>query len=240
MDNQSQEIKTLKLIKVKLDKLMNDRYTKVKINSSDLYGYIKNDSELFKIFPNSRRFNQFIRTQYENGLMKQFISNCHADTTKRSHYEWSFWKEIKSSDSHSGKNTNATKSNYKYHSFHKNVVASNNEIVRSLQEKFIYEKLLICDNLELFYDHPIRKNEEVKYTDFYIRKKINHQVFYWEHFGMTNDENYKNGMAEAINWYKTNGFKTVEDGGNLIYTYYSDEKTFNRDVLKYIDIIKAT
>ena len=54
---------------------------------------------------------------------------------------------------------------------------------------------------------------------------------------MTNNEQYKEGMAEAIRWYKLNGYKMVDDGGNLIYTYYSDEKVFNREILKYIKIV---
>ena len=57
---------------------------------------------------------------------------------------------------------------------------------------------------------------------------------------MTNNELYKNKMAEKINWYKSNGFKTVENGGKLIYTYYTTDIEFAKNISKYIRLIRTT
>ncbi len=57
---------------------------------------------------------------------------------------------------------------------------------------------------------------------------------------MTNNEVYKSKMADKIEWYKQNGFKTIENGGNLIFTYYSNANNLEKDTKKYIEIITKT
>lgn len=44
-------------------------------------------------------------------------------------------------------------------------------------------------------------------------------------------------MTEKIEWYRNNGFKTVENKGNVIYTNYSSENKFKKDIKKFIEII---
>ena len=48
--------------------------------------------------------------------------------------------------------------------------------------------------------------------------------------------------AVNINGFNTlfaNGFSTIEKGGNLIYTYYRDDKTFYREVDRYVGVVKG-
>jgi hypothetical protein len=47
-------------------------------------------------------------------------------------------------------------------------------------------------------------------------------------------------MTDKIEWYRNNGFRNIEDGGNLIYTYYSTDNRLKKDVDKYLEKIKAT
>jgi hypothetical protein len=63
------------------------------------------------------------------------------------------------------------------------------------------------------------------------------KTFYWEHFGMTNDIQYLENMQKKRYWYKENGFSQVEEGGELIYTYYTDDKELIRDIDNYIELI---
>lgn len=105
------------------------------------------------------------------------------------------------------------------------------------QEKEIYEKLLTCNYLTVKYEFPVNRDGELKYPDFTIVNRINRKTYYWEHFGMTHASSYLDSMTQKIEWYKINGFRTVEEGGNLIFTIYSDLKKLQRDIDKYIEII---
>lgn len=240
MNSIPEEIKILRLINIELNRIMNDRYTAVEIRSTELYDHLKKNLELIEIFHTPRLFNQFLRKHHDSGIMKQVIPNYRADTSNPKFYQWFFRKDIKYNMPHAITQSEAIVSKYKFFKSTKNVIAVDGQKLRSIQEKFIYEELLKCYNLTIFYDHPISKLGEIKYADFKVRNNLNHTEFVWEHFGMTNNEDYKDHIPEILKWYTINGFKTIEKGGSLIYTYYSDEKTFNRDVLMFIEQIKTT
>ena len=46
-------------------------------------------------------------------------------------------------------------------------------------------------------------------------------------------------MVNKIEWYKNNSYEIVENGGNLILTYYSNESNFIKDVANYLSIIET-
>lgn len=84
--------KILKRIKLRLDKLMSDRETSVEIRSTELYEFVTKDSNLKNQFPNNKKFNQFLRKQHQDGVLKHFIPNCRVDTSVKNLYKWHFRK----------------------------------------------------------------------------------------------------------------------------------------------------
>lgn len=70
--------------------------------------------------------------------------------------------------------------------------------VRSKSEVFIAEKLRE-KNILFSYEKPLTANGKTYYPDFtiYLGKK----EFYWEHFGLMNDEVYAKKTAVKMKWY---------------------------------------
>ncbi len=238
MKSLPKEIKELKKIKTVLDKLMSDSETKVEIRSTELYDHIKLDKELNQNFPTRKLFNHFLRVQHDSGLMKQVIPNYRVDTSNKRFYQWFFRRNVNIVNNTTGSNTESYCSKYFYYNRGKKIKTKTGEMVRSEQEKLIYENLLCINNIDVYYDHPISKFGETVYVDFYIKSRINHSEFYWEHFGYTHNENYKDEMTKKIEWYKNNGFKTFKNNGNLLFTIYSNENSLNQDILNCIETLK--
>lgn len=237
MNKLPEEIVLLKRIKAKLDELMSANGTQVEIRSTDLFDYLKKDLTLALKFPTNRKFNTFLRNQNKIGNMKQFIPNFRVDTSNHLFYQWFFYKDMASGLKEEVDSAEGIISKFMYYKSGKNIPAINGEMLRSIQEKVIYENLLQFKNLTIFYDHPISKNGEIKYTDFYIKNNSKRTEFIWEHFGMTHKEEYKEEMFEKIKWYKENNYKSVDVGGTLIYTYYQNESSFQNDIEKNIKVI---
>ncbi|MEQ7802212.1 hypothetical protein ABDJ41_20620 [Pedobacter sp. ASV1-7] len=236
MESLPPEIKALKRIKELLDKLMSDRATPVEIRSNALYECFTKDSQLRKIFPVQRTFNQFLRQQHDTSILKQLIPNYRVDTSDRLHYQWYFFRET-NKKAGIGKGIETSDSKLAYKANELKVVSSDGQKFRSSQEKDIYERLLTCDYLSIDLEFPISKHGEKRYADFKILNRITQKTFYWEHFGMTNSSKYMDEMTKKLEWYRSNGFKTVENGGNVIFTIYSEPKAFQRDINKYITLI---
>lgn len=230
------EFKILTRIKERLDKLMSDRGTPVEIRSNFLYDYIIRDEELKSLFTNQMMFNQFLRNQHDCGNLKQKIPNYRVDTSNRIHYQWYFHRDT-NINAGQGKGIETVGSQLAYKNDKLIVCASDGTKLRTHQERGIYEKLLKCNYLTIEYEFPVLKYGHKKYVDFRILNRITQKIFFWEHFGMTNSDGYMEKVEEKLLWYKNNGFKTVEDGGNLIYTIYSDENKLQRDTDNYINII---
>ena len=228
-------IKTLKRIKEKLDALMSDGGTPVEIRAIDLYECISKDNQLKALFPDSRTFSRFLRKQHDAGILKQLIPNYRVDTSIFHHYQWYFYRDV-NKNSEKGKQIITLDSGLKYYSRNSKIIFDGKKF-RSEQEKQIYKQLMKCDYLTIEYERPVTKNGETRYVDFKILNQINRKWYYWEHFGMTNFSGYLDSMAEKIKWYKNNGFRIVEEQGNLIFTIYSNEKKFQRDIDNYVNLI---
>lgn len=116
-------------------------------------------------------------------------------------------------------------------------IACNGEALVSRQELQIYEFLLEQEWLEVCYEMEFVGSDHTSYPDFTIRNLVTGKVFIWEHLGMTNNEHYLNEIPRKLEWFKTQGIESVENGGSLIITFYR-EATFSRDVAKFVELIK--
>lgn len=238
MENLHEEIKILKRIKERLDKLMCDRATPVEIRSNSVYECIVKDEHLRRLFRNQTMFNQFLRRQHNNDILKQIIPNYRVDTSTYIHYQWYFFKEInKAVEKGKGVETFGSRLTYKKNDL--KVIASDGTKFRSNQEKIIYENLLKCNYLTIEYEFRILINGEKRFVDFKILNRLTEQIYFWEHFGVTNSSEYSDSMTERIAWYKKNDFNSVEDGGTIIFTIYSGWKEFQRDIDSYVKLISS-
>ncbi len=94
------------------------------------------------------------------------------------------------------------------------------ENVRSKSE-LIIANLLNRHKIPYFYELPLQfKSGVVLYPDFTILNSVSRKVFYWEHFGMTDDFNYTSKMASKLYLYEHNG---ITPGENLIMTFESKD-----------------
>ncbi len=235
MNSLPTEIKTLRKLGVVLDKLMSDSGTTVEVRANEFYHHVIKHPELKSEFPTSTEFSRFLRVQHDQGIMKQFI-DYRVDTFNKQKYQWFFRRTTSSLASKSSAET--LKSNYNYYKQSKTVKCSNGEFVNSNQEKLIYETLLDCNEFTVRHDHPLTHEQETKYVDFFIMNKLLNTVFYWEHFGMTNDETYKDLIPDKLDWYRMNGYKTIEEGGSLITTYYSTDNELIKNIHSLINMMK--
>jgi len=234
MEKLSKDDKLLLMIKKRLDELMTYRFTPPEIRSTDLYSHIKLDAILLKEFPWQKPFNQFLKRLHKNGRLKDIIPNCDVDTRDPYNFQWRFYRELKYVSQNQGKNTDLRSGANAYYKNGKNISVGGIK-VRSYQEKQILNALLPLNNVSILYEPNISVNGEFKIVDFCIKSKINHITIFWEHFGMTSDENYAADMAEKIEWYRLNSFRPIEEGGNMIYTYYKDSTDFDRDLEMYLN-----
>jgi len=232
------EYKLLKEIGKSLDNFLKSPDTPVEIRSTELYEIVSKNSNLKTEFPSGKIFNQFLRKHHQNEIMSSFLS-YRVDTTSKNFYQWHFRMKDINHESETI-NNETVEGTYNYYKNSKTNIASDGTRLNSKQEVFIYEQLKKCSHLLIKTEYPVTKYGETKYVDFIIQNKLNTKKFYWEHFGMTNNERYKSKMVDKIEWYSKNGFKIIESGGNLIYTYYSSNNRLKKDVDKYIEKIKAT
>lgn len=238
MKNLPEEYKLLKEIQSKLNKYLDSRNTQLEIRSNELYDVIKKNITLKGKFPTNRIFNQFLRKHHQKGVMKTFI-NYRVDDSNNNFYQWYFGTKHKTEKS-AAKNTTVNQGTFNYYKTSKNIFASDGTKLNSKHEVHIYEKLIEKSHIRIDIEYPLIRNEETKFVDFTIKNKLTQKTYYWEHFGMTNSEEYKSKMADKIEWYKENGFKTIENGGDLILTYYSNDNNLEKDTKKYIEIITKT
>lgn len=91
--------------------------------------------------------------------------------------------------------------------------------VRSKSETII-ANALFSSNIPFRYENPLQLEDATVYPDFTIKNPRNNQFTYWEHFGMMDDENYRESAVHKINNYCKNGF--IPDV-NLILTYETHE-----------------
>jgi ribonuclease HI len=231
-----EDLKILKTIGERLDSLMTDSYTSVEIRSSELYDYAVKDKFLSSKFLSQIDFNRFLRKQYDKGYLKQIIPNCRVDDTNKDFYQWHFRK--KSRPSIKPKNSSGINGNYIHFRNNLNIQTSDNTFVRSEQEKLIYESLIKHEELNVVYDYQLVYKGKRKNVDFFIENLKDNTQYYWEHFGMTNDEGYLSKIPKTIIWYQNAGFENItEENGNLIFTYYKELGVFQREIDNIISLI---
>lgn len=230
-----QKYKLLREIGDLLEKYLKSRYTAVEINATELYEVVTKDPGLKTKFPDPKLFNQFLRKHHQSQLLSSFLE-YDADTSDHHRYKWSFRSSKKREVKDSVYNE-TIEGTYNYYKNSKNVLAADGTRLNSKQEVYIYEQLKKCSHLLVKIEFPINRLGDTKFVDFMVKNKLNGNEFLWEHFGMTNNEAYKNTMTEKIAWYKNNGIRPVENKGTLIYTYYTTEHNFKKEVDRYIQII---
>ncbi len=74
---------------------------------------------------------------------------------------------------------------------------------------------------------------------FYVHNTKTNIIFYWEHFGLSEDARYMEKMAEKIKLYKEFGLTNIEEGGCFIGTIFKEESHFTKLVDDFIEKIKA-
>ena len=209
---------------------------------SDIYDYIKHKEEFREEFPTAVDFSRFMRRMHHRKVLTQFIRNCSVDTRIYHHYQWRFYpqdrimrKETTPQDQNVAESHPDT---CKFIARAKKHCASNGTGVRSKQELYIMNQLLAVEFFDVYYEKKLTANSRTRYPDFTVRNKITGTEFYWEHFGINNQVEYAEDMAEKIQWYRSIGHRCVDKGGDLIVTVYQDENQFVGLVQQMINRIK--
>lgn len=215
---------------------MNDPGTGVQIRLSELYEHAQRNTYIKDALPTPKAFSQFLRAAHNSMRMKQVIPNYTVDTSVHSHYEWFFHRDVPVILT--GSDGEALLSNDRYKDHKKNIRTASGELVRSHQERFIHDALHRVAHFTYRYEFPLHAFGSNKNVDFHIVNNRTRKAYFWEHFGMTNSEHYKDGVVKKLEWFKDAGFKTLEEGGNVIFTYYRSEHDFHRNVQRYIERIR--
>ena len=95
-------------------------------------------------------------------------------------------------------------------------------------------RLLAVRHFDVYYERPLTARRQTRYPDFTIWNKRTNTVFYWEHFGMTDNPAYADGMAEKLAWYRQISYKSIEENGRLIVTVYENAAQFIDAVARMI------
>ena len=91
--------------------------------------------------------------------------------------------------------------------------------VRSKSEAII-AGLLEKDKIPFRYEASLKIGDKTYYPDFTILRPRDKRIFYWEHFGMMDDEDYKQSANRKMAVYLENDFFPWDQ---LITTYESDK-----------------
>ncbi|MCR4755132.1 MAG: hypothetical protein K5868_06320 [Lachnospiraceae bacterium] len=110
------------------------------------------------------------------------------------------------------------------------------EIVRSKSEKIIADKLYSL-NIPYVYEYRLSFDDQSsRYPDFTILNVYTRRTWYWEHFGLTDNADYRDNMIHKINSYESNGLFL---GDGLIITMEGersglDGKLMTAKINKYL------
>ena len=108
--------------------------------------------------------------------------------------------------------------------------APSGNLVRSKSEAII-DMVLHTNKIPFRYECPLELNNCTLYPDFTIRHPQTKETFYWEHFGLMDDEEYQERTRFKLKKYIDNGiFPTL----NLITTYEDKEHPLSIKVAKDI------
>ncbi|MCB9194878.1 MAG: hypothetical protein H6598_01460 [Flavobacteriales bacterium] len=118
-------------------------------------------------------------------------------------------------------------------------IACNGEALVSKQELEIYEYLLEQDGIHVEYEKEFKGLDKSLFPDFTVINERSGSVFVWEHLGMTNSEAYLDRIPKKLEWYGEQGLVSIESGGQLILSFYRQERFF-KDVVKFVELIKRS
>ena len=245
MDNPKKLPKDLVLLrelKLKIDEYYVRCNTREVARSTDIYEYVKNKEPFKSEFQSGTEFNRFLRKTHDAGVFTQLIPNSLVDTSNHEFYQWRFYpleKSLKNKTNIEDENlaTSHPSTNLRFKE-NKQYIASNGTTVRSKHELLIMNKLLSEETFDVYYERPLKVDTYAKYPDFTIVNKNTKTVFHWEHFGMINDSDYKEKMTSKIQWYRDKGYHFLEEGGNVIVTYFENDTKLIESVQSNIEAIK--
>lgn len=103
-------------------------------------------------------------------------------------------------------------------------------IVRSKSEMLI-DMTLSSYKIPFRYECALHIDGYIYYPDFTIRHPKTGELYYWEHFGMMEDDGYRANAFSKLNTYSNAG---IIPGINLITTYETQEVPLNSDLINRI------
>jgi len=108
------------------------------------------------------------------------------------------------------------------------------ERVRSKSEVLIADELYRL-GISYKYEYPFHFGNLTVYPDFTILNPNTGRIVIWEHFGLLDDQNYRDSMITKIRTYEKAGLK---QGRNLFFTYETSRMTLNKsDITRTINQI---
>jgi len=95
--------------------------------------------------------------------------------------------------------------------------------VRSKAESLI-AAMLDARRIPFRYEAPLSIDDKLFFPDFTVMRRSDHCIFYWEHFGLMDDETYRQHTYDKLHYYAEVGILPFE---NLITTYESPLQPFD-------------
>ena len=89
--------------------------------------------------------------------------------------------------------------------------------------------LLYTNKIPFRYESPLQLNHITVYPDFTIRHPATGQFFYWEHFGLADQSEYRQNMISKLDLYTSHG---LIPNINLITTYETKEHPLSMNYVK--------
>ena len=97
------------------------------------------------------------------------------------------------------------------------------------KSEVIIDMLLYKYQIPFHYEERLVLNGFEMYPDFTIRHPMTGETMYWEHFGLMDNEIYRNNVYQKMKRYCENG---IIPSINLIATYETNDHQLN---IEYID-----
>ena len=111
-----------------------------------------------------------------------------------------------------------------------NAKSISGNIVRSKSESLI-DMSLYVRRIPFRYECELQLGEHTIYPDFTIRHPITGKVYYWEHFGLMDDESYAKNAFFKQQTYATYGIIPTQQ---LITTYETKNSPLSSDFVEKI------
>ncbi len=103
-----------------------------------------------------------------------------------------------------------------------------NLLVRSKSEAQI-AMLLYTNKIPFRYEAPLILGDHTIYPDFTIRHPVTGDFYYWEHFGLMDNEDYRRNTFAKLQLYSNHG---INPGIHLITTYETKNHPLNYEAIE--------